>query len=187
VSTAPRRRAGQTPSERRALSLDELRQQIAAAIPSLRRYSYALLGGRGDADDLVHDTLVRAMDRLHLYHPGTDLRAWLFTILHNQHIDTLRRNTRRPDGIALDDEDGTAPSAQEGRLAIRDLDRALALLPEEQRQVVLLVGLEGLAYAEVAEVLDIPLGTVMSRLNRGRQRLRSLMEQGPMNQIRRIK
>ncbi len=160
---------------------------MVTVVPSLRRYARALLGGRGDADDLVHDTLVRAMDRIHLYRPGSDIRAWLFTILHNQHIDAVRRSARRPDYVAIGDEEATAPAAQEGRLAVRDLDQALALLPNEQRQVVLLVGLEGLAYTEVAAVLDVPLGTVMSRLNRGRQRLRSLMEQGPAKSIRRIK
>jgi RNA polymerase sigma-70 factor (ECF subfamily) len=168
-------------------SLEELRQKIAASIPSLRRYACALLGERDDADDLVHDTLVRAMDRLHLYRPGSDLRAWLFAILHNQHIDAVRRKARRPDGLPIDDQEAAAPASQDDRLTARDLDRALALLPEEQRQVVLLVGLEGLAYAEVASVLGVPLGTVMSRLNRGRQRLRSLMEQGPASPIRRIK
>lgn len=156
-------------------------------MPHLRRYARALLGGRGDADDLVHDSLVRAMDRLHLYRPDSDMRAWLFTILHNQHIGARRRDARRPDDLPIENADDAAPPVQDGRLAVRDLDHALTLLPDDQRQVVLLVGLEGFSYAEVAAALDLPMGTVMSRLDRGRKRLRAAMEQGPTNSIRRIK
>lgn len=169
------------------LILEELRKEIADAIPSLRRYARALLGGRGEADDLVHDTLVRAMERLHLFRADSDMRAWLFTILHNQHINAVRHDARRPENVPVEESANAEPAAQDGRLAVRDLDRALALLPDEQRQVVLLIGLEGLSYAEASDVLDVPLGTVMSRLNRGRQQLRGLMEQGPAQSIRRIK
>lgn len=170
--------------------MDDLRRDIVAAVPSLRRYARALLREPADADDLVQDCLTRAIDRLHLWTPGTNLRAWLFTILHNQHVNTARRRARRPDGIAMNDsgvEPAAGLAAQEDRHALRDMDRALAALDEDQRQAVLLIGLEGLTYGEAADVLDVPLGTVMSRLSRGRRRLRDLMDQGHPPALRRIK
>jgi RNA polymerase sigma-70 factor (ECF subfamily) len=170
--------------------VDETRRLIVDQIPHLRRYARALLGDPDAADDLVQDSLTRAMDRLHLWQPGTNMRAWLFSILHNQHVNAARRRARRPDRVGLEPaHDGlhaTPPSQDAGPGLLRDLGRALAQLSEDQRQVVLLVGLEGLTYAEAAEVLDVPLGTVMSRLNRGRQRLRELMEPEPAPAIRRI-
>ncbi len=170
--------------------MDETRRLIVDQIPQLRRYARALLGDPDAADDLVQDSLTRAMDRLHLWRPGTNMRAWLFSILHNQHVNEARRRARRPDRVGLEPaHDGlhATPPGQDSGPAIRDLGRALAELPEDQRQVVLLVGLEGLTYAEAAEVLDVPLGTVMSRLNRGRQRLRELIEADSAPAIRRIK
>ncbi len=170
--------------------MDETQRLIVDQIPHLRRYARALLGDPDAADDLVQDSLTRAMTRLHLWRPGTNMRAWLFSILHNQHVNTARRRARRPDRVGLEPaHDGlhAVPPVQDAGPAIRDLARALAQISEDQRQVVLLVGLEGLAYAEAAEVLDVPLGTVMSRLNRGRQRLRELMEAAPAATVRRVK
>jgi len=149
---------------------------VAAEIPRLRRYARALLGDGGEADDLMQDTLERALARLDQWRDGETPRKWLFSILHNLHIDGLRRRSRRPPHVGLDNlgVEQSAP-ATDGASG-RDLDRALQLLSVEQRRVVLLVGLEGLSYAETAEVLDIPVGTVMSRLARGRGRLRALMD-----------
>jgi RNA polymerase sigma-70 factor (ECF subfamily) len=149
-------------------------QSLIELIPRLRRYARALAGERAAADDLVQDTLERAWSKLHLYRRGTDLRAWLFTVMHNVHVNRLRA-TRPAD--PLDDEmPELAQRATQGdALLVRDLERALAALPAAQREVLLLVALEDLSYDQTARVLDIPIGTVMSRLARARDKLRQLM------------
>jgi RNA polymerase sigma-70 factor (ECF subfamily) len=126
----------------------------------------------------VQSCLVRAIAKEHLWEPGSDLRAWLFTILHNQNVNDIRRSVREGVVVAVEDVAPVltvAPRAG-ASLQLRDLERAIRLLPEEQRQVILLVGLEGMRYEEVAAVLDIPIGTVRSRLSRGREMLRCLMD-----------
>jgi RNA polymerase sigma-70 factor (ECF subfamily) len=140
------------------------------------RYARALLGDDGEAEDLIQDTLERALARLQQWREGDNPRKWLFSILHNLHIDGLRRKSRRPPHVGLESvgADQSAPAADAAGGG--DIDNALRLLTVEQREVVLLVGLEGLSYAETAEVLKIPVGTVMSRLARGRERLRGLMD-----------
>jgi len=147
-------------------------------IPRLRRYARALTRDATRADDLVQSCLVRALAKSHLWQPGTDLRAWLFTILHNQHVNDVRRAVREGINIPVEDVAPllTVPSTQGAALQLRDLDRAMSQLPEEQRQVLLLVGLEGMRYEEVAAVLDVPVGTVRSRLSRGRDMLRHLLD-----------
>ncbi len=170
--------------------MDDTRRLIVEEIPHLRRYARALLGDADLADDLVQDALTRAMDRLHLWRPGSNMRTWLFSILHNQHVNAAKRRARRPDsaGLAPVHENlHAAPPTQGAGQSIRDLDRALGQLSEDQRLVVLLVGLQGLGYAETAEVLGVPVGTVMSRLDRGRKRLRELMENGDAPVLRRVK
>jgi RNA polymerase sigma-70 factor (ECF subfamily) len=149
------------------------RAEIAAHIPRLRRYARALAGDSHRADDLVQDTLERALTKFHLWRHGSDLRAWMFTIMHNVFINQLK--ARRE--LALDDavEDGLQSAPQSDPLELRDLDTALRRLPVEQREVLLLVGLEQLSYAEASQALGVPVGTVMSRLSRGRERLRALM------------
>lgn len=150
--------------------------ELLAWLPRLRRYARALRRNREDADDLVQDTLERAWSRASLWHGVGDMRTWLFSIMHNLHVDALRRG--RLDTVDLDEHTPEVPvAATQGQsLAMRDLDMALATLPAEQREVLLLVGLEGLAYAEVALALGIPIGTVMSRLSRGRERLRAALD-----------
>ena len=128
------------------------------------------------ADGLVQSCLTRAVAKQHLWQYGTDLRPWLFTILHNQHVNDVRRSVR--EGITV--ELGEAPqltveSNAVPSLELRDLERAIGKLPAEQREVILLVGLEGMAYEEVARILNVPVGTVRSRLSRGRDLLRFLM------------
>lgn len=152
---------------------------ILTELPRLRRYARALLGERAAADDLVQDTLERAWSRLSQWRPGSDLRAWLFGIMHNLRVDQLRRpglNT-----LALDEEAGEVPlrATQSDQLELRDLDTALARLPEEQRVVLLLVALEEMRYEDIAATLGIPVGTVMSRLSRGRERLRQILDGPP--------
>ncbi len=150
-------------------------QTIAPHIPRLRRYARALAGDQHAADDLVQDTLERAINKHHLWRPGSNLRAWLFAIMHNVFVNQVRARAARPESALDEDDLPPVPSAHGARLEIRDLESALALLPSEQREIVLLVGLEQLSYAEVARALDIPIGTVMSRLFRGRERLRALL------------
>ncbi len=149
------------------------RAEIAAHIPRLRRYARALAGDSHRADDLVQDTLERALTKFHLWRHGSDLRAWMFAIMHNVFINQLK--ARRE--LALDDavEDGLQSAPQSDPLELRDLDTALRRLPVEQREVLLLVGLEQLSYAEASQALGVPVGTVMSRLSRGRERLRAVM------------
>ena len=144
---------------------------IEAEIPRLRRYARALTHDAVSADDLVQDCLTRALAKIHLWQEGSDLRAWLFTILHNQHVNRIRRAVREGAMVALNETEPMLSHApQQGkRLELRDLERAIAQLPEEQRLVILLVGLEGMRYEEVAAVLDVPVGTIRSRLSRGRE------------------
>jgi RNA polymerase sigma-70 factor (ECF subfamily) len=150
--------------------------RIEACIPALRRYAAALLRSRQDADDMVHDTLVRALDRLHTRREDGDVRAWLFAIMHNLFVSRIRRGRLRMAGdpAAAAPEEPSVPAGQEEGLRWRDLLRALGQLAPEQRQVILLVAVEDLTYAEAARALEIPIGTVMSRLARGRERLREL-------------
>jgi RNA polymerase sigma-70 factor (ECF subfamily) len=157
--------------------MTDLCRKIEAEIPRLRRYARALTRDAVAADDLVQDCLVRGLAKQHLWKEGTDLRAWLFTILHNQYVNQVRRSVREGATVAVSEtEPSLTHAADQGkRLELRDLDRALAKLPDEQRTVILLVGLEGMRYEAVAEVIGVPVGTVRSRLSRGRDALRRLM------------
>ena len=155
--------------------------QIAACIPRLRRYARALVNDRTAADDLVQDTLERAWTKIQQFRVGTDLRAWMFSIMHNVHLNQVRS---RREAVSFDEEahDVWQRATQDDALEMRDMDRAMQALPVEQREVLLLVALEDLSYEEVAKTLGIPLGTVMSRLSRGRERVRSLMNGTPVIQ-----
>jgi RNA polymerase sigma-70 factor (ECF subfamily) len=151
-------------------------RDIETEIPRLRRYARALTRDLTAADDLVQDTLTRALGKLYLWQQGTDFRAWLFTILHNQYVNRVRRAAREGEVVGLSEREPLlARAPQQGRrLELRDLDRAIAKLPSPQRSVILLVGLEGMSYGEVAAVLGVPVGTIRSRLSRGRETLRRL-------------
>jgi RNA polymerase sigma-70 factor, ECF subfamily len=162
---------------------------IAAEVPRLMRYASALVRDRGLAEDLVHDCVARALANLAGWRDGDNPRRWLFTIMHNLHVDRVRARIRTPIHVSLEDshiaDGGFRPSDDVTR---REIDSALAALPDEQRQCVLLVGLEGLTYAEAASVLNVPVGTVMSRLCRGREKLRELLDRdGAKPALRRIK
>lgn len=149
---------------------------ILAELPRLRRYARAMLGDRAAADDLVQDTLERAWSRISQWRPGSDLRAWLFGIMHNLRVDQLRRGSLAT--TSLDDDAADVPlrPTQTDRLEVMDLESALRQLPDEQREILLLVALEEMSYADIALLLGIPIGTVMSRLSRGRERLRVVMD-----------
>ena len=149
---------------------------IAQQIPRLRRYARALTGDRSAADDLVQDTLERALSRFHLWRRGSDLRAWLFTIMHNIYVNQVRSRARyRNEALETEPDAEVLRRRDPDWLELRDLASALTRVPDEQRAVLLLVGLEQFTYEEAARILEIPVGTVMSRLSRGRERLRALL------------
>jgi RNA polymerase sigma factor (sigma-70 family) len=161
---------------------------IELQIPALRRYAYALVRDHDMADDLVQDTLERALTHRASRRDDGDLRAWLFAIQRNLYVSAYRRRQRWGAPVALDEAD-LPPSAarQEGTLEVRDVLAALDQLPEEQRSLLLLVGVEDFSYEEAARILGMPVGTVMSRLSRARQRLRAMMETGKIALLRRVK
>ena len=154
------------------------REPIVDQIPALRRYARALTGDAWAADDLVQDTLERACSKWRLWALGSDLRAWLFTVMHNLFANQVRRSTRQATGSTVDIDDVThelvAPEVDPGNAL--DLQRCLLRLPLDQRAVVLLVSIEEMSYADVARITGVPIGTVMSRLSRARHRLQALLD-----------
>lgn len=165
---------------------------LEAHIPRLRRYARALTGNREAADDLTQDTLERAWTKRALWQAGPgnavgSLRAWLFAVMHNVFVNSVRRTKAVESLDAVEDampEMAAGDASAETGAAVRDIRQALMRLPQEQREVILLVGLEQLSYAEAAFALDIPIGTVMSRLSRGRERLRQLLGDGAGQEAR---
>jgi RNA polymerase sigma-70 factor, ECF subfamily len=158
--------------------LSDFGSLLEAQIPRLRRYARALLRDASRADDLVQDTLVRAIAKQHLWQPDTNLRAWLFTLMHNLYVNVVRQSLR--EGAMVDVEDlSTALIATTDPTVscqLRELEDAIARLPNEQREVVLLIGLEGVPYEEAAMILRVPIGTVRSRLSRARASLRKALD-----------
>ena len=165
----------------RARHVQDMMRLVEPLIPGLRRYARALLRDRAAADDLVQDCLERTITRWHQRRPDGDTRAWVFTILHNLAFNRMRQQRRRGEHLPLDDvnEGQFARTAtQEDGLRHQDVVAALATLPDEQRSVLLLVSVEDLSYAEAARVLDIPIGTVMSRVSRAREKLAQALAAG---------
>lgn len=156
--------------------MQDLHDQIVACMPKLRRYARGLTGDKDAADDLVQDTLERAWARIGLWQRRGDLRAWLFSILHNVFIDRMRSARAIPEEPMRDETMVPVRDAQSDMLEVRDLGRALMRLPPEQREVLLLVGVEQMSYEDVAKTIAAPLGTVMSRLSRARERLNAILE-----------
>ncbi len=159
---------------------------LIGQLPRLRRYARALTGDATRADDLVQDTLERALAKLALWQPGSDLRAWLFALMHNLFVNQLR--SARPQDVELDEAaDVPVGGGQIEALAARDMASALQRLPDGQRAVLLLVGLEQFSYAEAAQVLGVPVGTVMSRLARARERMRLILAGESVVQLKVVK
>ncbi len=152
-------------------------QEIAPHLPRLRRYARSLLRDSVRAEDLVQDTLVRALEKAHLYQHDTNLRGWLVTIMHNEHVNAARRHMRGPIYVSDDaiGELGRAQS-QEAPVELREIRRAVARLPDEQRAPLLLHWLHGFKYEEIAAQMGLPLGTVQSRISRARKALRAMIE-----------
>lgn len=164
--------------------------QIVEFIPRLRRYARVLT--RGDiiaADDLVQDCLERALDRIDRWRRGTDMRAWLFTIMHNLYVNQVRRGNTGPRFVALSERqvEPAAPARAERCAELSELRSAIENLPDQQREILVLVSIEGMRYREVASILGIPEGTVMSRLSRARRQLRQVLEGDGPQRLRRVK
>jgi len=151
-------------------------EQILPHVPALRRYARLLAGDAARADDLVQDTLERACAKWAQWRPGPALRAWLMTLMHNLYLNQVR-DRRHDDGAAGLDETAEPSHEPLARAPeMMDLERAVARLPPALRAVLLLVGVEEYTYAEAAGILDVPVGTVMSRLHRARESVRAMME-----------
>ena len=153
-----------------------LKDELIASIPSLRAFAITLIGDRDKADDLVQETLVRAIANIHRFEPGTNMQAWLFTILRNLFHSEYRKRRRE-----VEDADGKYAAAlsvqpdQLPHLDFEDLQRALARLPHDQREALLLVGASGFSYEQAAEICGCAVGTIKSRVNRARNRLAELL------------
>ena len=155
--------------------MDQFLDQLEACVPALRRYARALTRSADLADDLVQDCLERAISRRGLFRPSGPIRAWLFTILLNLHRNALRASHRRGETLDIDTiPEPAIPAPQPGHIALAELARTIDTLPLEQKEALLLVALEGMAYQEAADILEIPIGTLMSRLGRARAALRVL-------------
>jgi RNA polymerase sigma-70 factor, ECF subfamily len=158
--------------------------ELELHIPGLRRFARGLVrGDREQADDLVQDCLERALSHWHQRRSDGSLRAWLYTILYNRFVADRHRRLRRQISLnsltaSLEEEAPLVEGGQEGALKCRDLLRGFAMLSEDQRAVLLLVAIDGFSYEDTAHILGVPIGTVMSRLSRGRERLREYMDSG---------
>ncbi|MCB1968896.1 MAG: RNA polymerase sigma factor [Geminicoccaceae bacterium] len=168
---------------------DLVAEEMVEHVKSLRRYATLLIGDSSDADDMVQETLTRVLARARNWRDVREVRPYLFATLHNVYIDHRRRLKRTGHPVDVDDVMSLmiSPASQVKRLELRDLVQALSKLPLEQREAVLLVGLEGMSYAEAAEALSIPIGTVMSRLSRGREALRQLTDRRGISKLRVVK
>ncbi|MGN6469903.1 MAG: sigma-70 family RNA polymerase sigma factor [Rhizobiaceae bacterium] len=158
-------------------SASGFRSDLLAAIPSLRAFAVSLAQNADKADDLVQETLVKAWDKQKSFQPGTNLKAWLFTILRNEFYSQMRKRGRE-----VQDSDGTMTGrlavhpSQDGALDLQDFRRALRQLPEDQREAIILIGASGFSYEEAAEICDCAVGTIKSRVSRGRTRLQELLD-----------
>jgi len=160
--------------------MNQVYRNIEDYIPHLRRYARYLAHNPVAADDLVQDALARALSKAHLFRPGTNLRAWLFTILHNQYVSDMRRQGRS--GIPVDPDDVSHALAsrpdQDDRLMLSALEKAMRSLPRQQRALIQMVALQGRSYEEAAAATNLPVGTVKSRISRGRKQLRQMLDGG---------
>lgn len=170
-------------------AVSEIENLIVGYIPRLRRYAMALAQGQNHiAEDLLQDALERALGKIHLWQADTDLRAWLFTIMHNVYVNQLRHIKNGPCFVELPETAGNdVGDYMASQLDLQDLQSALGQLPPDQREILLLVTLEGLPYKQVADIMAIAEGTVMSKLSRARQQLRKLLHREDARYLRRIK
>jgi len=156
-------------------------------IPSLRRYAFSLLKHQQEADDLVQDCLERALRKRLLFRRGASTRAWLFSILHNLYVNKARRGAAKPETVSLEQDSAFHHDPSDTDCLMADIESCLDKLSDEHKQVLLLVALEGMSYKEVGKILGIPVGTVMSRLARARDKLHILMSGQPTPVLKRVK
>ncbi len=151
---------------------------IEAEIPRLRRFAMVLVRERDRADDLVQECLARALARIDTWTPGTNLRAWLFTILRNVHLNDVRREGRAPFVLNVNEtgSQGSTAASQEADVSLNELGRIFGDLSPEHRQILILIAVEGFAYEEAAQICEVPVGTVRSRLSRARESLRKALQ-----------
>ncbi|MGU3492458.1 sigma-70 family RNA polymerase sigma factor [Xanthobacteraceae bacterium A53D] len=166
----------EVPQKTDAAVAADLRNQVLELLPALRAFARSLTRNRTEADDLVQETLLKALSNIDKFDPGTNLRAWLFTILRNTYYTEIRKRRRENDGMAtLAQQDSNMGPAQEWAVTLKSLKEALELLPSDQREALVLVGAAGLSYEEAADVCGCALGTIKSRVNRARAKLLTLM------------
>ncbi len=170
-----------------SLSAGNFNRLLTEQIPSLRRYARGLIHHPEKADDLVQDCLERALSRRQLWDSNRPLRPWLFTILHNLYANAARHFHNTPEIVSIDPLHETAATDSFSEVALQELNTALHRLSEQHREILLLVGLEQMSYQETAEILNLPPGTVMSRLARARKHLRELMQDPTLPNLRRVK
>lgn len=159
-------------------------------IASLRRYAFVLCRNHADADDLVQESLMKAISAARTYKSGRDLRAWLFSIMHNTFVSNERQFARRARAARFLDtmaRDGGVSAAQEKHVEARDTLNMLSRLPPDRQSALVLIAVEGLSYAEAADALDIPTGTLMSRLARGREELRRLVNDEKTSKLKAVR
>jgi RNA polymerase sigma-70 factor (ECF subfamily) len=180
---------GMVAGRRQGQDEENLGREITSHVAALRRYALVLVGDPTEAEDLVQDCLSRVLAQLRSWRPVRDLKSYLFATMHNVFIDGSRKRRIRRGEMSIDDVAAwlSLPPNQTKRLEVRDLLSALGKIPEQQREVVLLIGLEGMSYVEAARVLGVPIGTIMSRLSRGREALRQLTSQGSVPRLRVVK
>ena len=155
--------------------------QLVGMLPRLRRFARSLTGSAVDAEDIVQTGCIKALRSRESFTPGTRLDSWLFRILQNTWRDELRRRSVRPEGTAVELDQNLPDEVDRlgDRATLAGVRRAMTLLPEDQREALALVSVEGLPYAEAAAILAVPVGTLMSRVARGRQKLRRLVDGEP--------
>ncbi|WP_306227825.1 sigma-70 family RNA polymerase sigma factor [Bosea beijingensis] len=179
--TAP---AGQIQALAQERRTEDFKDGLIREIPNLRAFAASLSGSMQLADDLVQDTLLKAWGNSDKFEPGTSLRAWLFTILRNTYYSLYRKRGRE-----VQDSEGTYAERmathgnQESHLDLADFRKALAKLPEEQREVLIMVGATGLSYEEAAEICGVAIGTIKSRVNRARTKLAELLSIGSVDDL----
>lgn len=158
---------------------DMFKADLVGEIPALRAYARSLTKDAITADDLVQESLLRAMEKNHLWRRGTNLRAWAFTILHNLFVNRCRKNQSRPTHVSIEDlSEHRLPRLYDHgeRTSLKHIETAINLLPARQREAIILIAVEGFSYAEVASITGVPVGTVRSRLSRARVTLRAILD-----------
>jgi RNA polymerase sigma-70 factor, ECF subfamily len=166
------------------------RKDLIVELPYLRRFARGLCGDASLADDLVQDCVERALVKSHLYDPSRPLRAWLYAVLRNIYVSNWRRNAKHTSAKELDDLqgfEGSVPPEQESNFSVSLITDALDTLPAQQREVLVLISLEDMSYAQAAEIIGVPIGTIMSRLSRARAHLQNILEERGTKILRRVK